>query len=653
MSITKTSFKKIVTYVLFCTSFSMQAQNITTDTVNVSAIRLKESEYSATPMQSFGKEDFERMGTSGVSDAIKHMSGVQVKDYGGIGGLKTVSIRGLGSQHTAVTYDGVAVSDCQTGQVDISRYAIDNVKGLTLTIGQGDDIFQSATQLASAGVLNINTLTLSSQSLASFRTGSYGLVNPTLLYRTYINNVLHISAYVDYLRADGNYKFHMMNGTKSIDEKRNNSDIDTWKGEISLNYLPTDKQTLKLKAYLFDSDRGLPGNVVYDNTYAAERSHDKNYFGQLGYENKFSEKWKLCANAKFNWSWSRYTDKDIASETDNRFRQTEVYANAVLWTQPLKELSFSMAQDFKYNYLHTSLSNCPFPSRYTVLSAIAGHYTNEWVSATASLLNTYITEEVKVGTAAADRHRLSPAMSISVKPIRGINWRLRASYKDIFRNPTFNDLYYTQVGNRSLNPEKTRQFNVGTLLSQSFNCIVKYVNISVDTYYGRVNDNIVAIPKMFFWSMFNVGKVEIKGIDATLNIEGKIGNYVNLNVMATYNYMQALDITDKNSSLWHNQLPYTPKQSGSASMTIENSIINITYNLIWTSERYYMQQNSSNTRIAPYSDHSISLYRKFNIGKNKLKLQADALNIGDKNYEVVRFYPMPGQNYKFTITYIF
>lgn len=57
---------------------------------------------SASPLQVFNKEELKNLQALQVSDAVKHFAGVTVKDYGGIGGLKTVSIRSLGAQHTAV-----------------------------------------------------------------------------------------------------------------------------------------------------------------------------------------------------------------------------------------------------------------------------------------------------------------------------------------------------------------------------------------------------------------------------------------------------------------------------------------------------------------------------------------------------------------------
>lgn len=171
-----------------------------------------------------------------------------------------------------------------------------------------------------------------------------------------------------------------------------------------------------MKAYLFDSERGLPGGVIYDNPYAAERLFDKNYFGQFRYENRFSDRLKLQALGKFNYAWNRDYNDEASGITDDRYRQAETYLSATLWGDLGKGFSLSWAQDFAYNYLHTNLDQCQFPQRYTLLTALAAQYQRNSFTATASLLNTYITEDVRIGTAAADRKRLSPAFSVSWKP---------------------------------------------------------------------------------------------------------------------------------------------------------------------------------------------------------------------------------------------
>ena len=144
--------------------FAQQQKVDTTHTysipeITVSDIYQTREVRSTAPLQVFSKDALKNLHALQVSDAVKHFAGVTVKDYGGIGGLKTVSIRSLGAQHTAVGYDGITLTDCQTGQIDIGRFSLDNVDQLSLSNGQSDNIFQPARFFAAAGILNIQTLT--------------------------------------------------------------------------------------------------------------------------------------------------------------------------------------------------------------------------------------------------------------------------------------------------------------------------------------------------------------------------------------------------------------------------------------------------------------------------------------------------------------
>lgn len=648
-------------------AFHLSAQEVPKDTVagkvhrvgevTVHAQRVFSNMTAAAPIQVMNRAQMERMGIQEVAAAVKHFSGVSVKDYGGIGGLKTISVRSLGAQHTGVCYDGMAVSDCQSGQVDISRFSLDNVSLLYLTIGQSDDIYQSAKMSASAGTLNIETLRPQwgekpYQLTASLKAGSFGLVNPSLLYMQRLNEKLSVSAYADYLRADGNYPFKLWNGNSLIDEKRNNSDITSWRVEWNTYLSLTDKQDLKVKFYLFDSERGLPGGVIYDNTYAAERLSDRNYFVQAGYENRFSHQWKWKVGGKFNYSWNRDYDRKSSGITDDRFRQKETYLTSTLWGNPMRNLYFSVAQDFAYNDLSTTLENCQYPERFTFLTALSARYSQSKLSITASLLNTHVTERVAAGEASDGFKRLSPSVSLSWKPWSE-NLRFRFSYKDIFRVPTFNDLYYLLIGNANLRPETTKQWNAGVTWNHSFSSLFHYLSISADGYYGSVKDKIVAIPTMFIWKMMNIGKVETLGFD--MNVTGEL-NWTErwkTHLTLSYNFMQAEDITEKGSKVWRNQIAYTPKHSGSGSCTLVTPWLDLTYNVLYSSKRYMSTYNSVDNLLRSYVDHGLSLSRKFVWKGQQFRIQVDALNLSNKNYEIVRFYPMPGRNYKMTINYQF
>ena len=644
-------------FLLLC-PLSMTAQTVTNDStqtideVVVKGFRVPGNVLASTPIQTLSHTDMERLGIHDMGDALKRFAGVQVKDYGGVGGMKTVNIRGLGSGHTGVTYDGVQVGDCQSGQVDLSRFTLDNVSLVSLQIGQEDNIYQSAKAYTSAGLINISTLQGVSDRkphlTTTLRTGSYGLFSPSLLYHQQFSR-LGIGAYTSYERADGVYWFTLKNGIKTIHERRNNSDIKTWRGELNMIYQLTDKQTLQWKAYGFTSNRGLPGAVIYDNTYSAERLKDKNVFTQMLYENRFSNRIRMKAAAKWNYAWSRYSDIPASGYKEDTYRQNETYLTATLWTNPLQGLNLSFAQDYAHNHLSMTLPKAANPTRNSLWTALAANYQIGSFSINASLLATNIYERVKQGNASNGFHRLSPAFSMQWRCLQ--DFRLRFGYKDIFRTPTLNELYYTGIGNRHLNPEKSRMWNLGATYSYTFNRTLQ-LSLTADGYFGNVTDKIIAVPKMFYWQMMNAGKVRQLGLDVSANIEKRWGNDWSVSATGSYSLMKATDISDPTAVYYRNQIAYTPRHSGSASILLHTPWLDFCYNVLVMGERYTLSYNIPDNRMKPFADHSITLSREFNINKQQLRVQFDVRNLGNKNYEVVRFYPMPGTNWRLSVSWV-
>ena len=94
------------------------------DEVMVVATRTSQE---VVPVQMLSGEKLRSLGTHSIADAIRYFSGVQIKDFGGIGGLKSINVRSLGSQHVGVFYDGVELGNAQNGIVDLGRFSLDNM----------------------------------------------------------------------------------------------------------------------------------------------------------------------------------------------------------------------------------------------------------------------------------------------------------------------------------------------------------------------------------------------------------------------------------------------------------------------------------------------------------------------------------------------
>lgn len=614
---------------------------------------------SGVLLQQVDKDAIERLGMRSVADAVKKMAGVQVHDYGGVGGLKSVSIRGLGAKHTAVMYDGVAVTDAQSGQVDVGRLMLDNVDMLSLSMGVDDNLLQTAKAYASSGVVNLVThKPLDSKMSLKVAMGDFGARGATLLREKVFNKVWSYSASVDVRRVEGDYSFELDNGALSEKRKRENSDVKTFTLEGNLFGNFGERGGLSLKLYYFDSERGLPGAVNFYNNESAERLWDNNFFAQSSYKLFFAKRWHLQAVLKYNYSYSRYRDENknySQGYTEDRNTQHEYYASVGVGCELLKTLSFALSSDITRSLLRNNFADAKEPRRINSQTVFAVRYENNSFTAAASLLATYIDDDVRNGggVATESKQRLSPAVSLSWQPMPSLPLRFRASCKDVYRVPTFADLYYLRMGNVSLKPERATQYGAGVVYSGDIAGDGEF-SLSVDGYYNSVRDKIVALPTLYIWRMQNYGKVGVKGVDVTASLRLPLRKDISLLWDASYTYMRAVDKTERTSKNYGHQIPYTPRHAGNASLTLNNRWVNISYMLTAVGKRYMLPQNIEKNEVASYVEHSLLLNREFALGGwGVLRLQGEILNFTNENYDVIRYYPMPGRQWRLSASLTF
>lgn len=627
---------------------------------------------AAMPVQLFSENEFSRLNATNVTDVAKHFAGVTVKDYGGIGGLKTVSLRGLGAQHTGVSYDGVMLSDIQSGQIDLSRFSLDNISDISLNNGQPNDIFQTARMFASAGVLCLNTKLPEYNGKnewkgnASVKAGSFGMFNPSLFLNRTLGKKWAMNLSADGIVADGKYKYIQPQGAgsnvTSIEKTRLNGDITSIKLETNFIYRIRSKESISLKVNNYQSKRGLPGAYTLFNDYSNQRLWDNVFLTQLHYENRTSDKFQYQLSARFNRAYNRFREidgshRDTLSNPEgiqtDHYLQREYYATAYILYRPAKNWAISAATDWWYNNLRIRsnifFDQFNYPTRHTSLTNLATKYISDRWNIGANVLYTLTREHVSFGIASPDRSQLSPAMSISYKLLDEKELRIRAFYKNIFRLPTFNDLYYQEMGNPNLKPEKTQQYNLGLIYRETEIPRISELEVSVDGYFNDVKNKIIATPRdLFHWSMINKGIVKIYGLDCTLKAIIPINKTSDFLVRGNYTYQNAKDQTPGNVT-YGEQIPYTPFHSGSASASFIHKQFEAGYNLIFSGKRWNGQVSREN-RLTPYFENSAFASKDWRCRKNTIKVKGEITNLFDEQYEVVKFYPMPGRNYRITLS---
>ena len=622
---------------------------------------------SSTPVQLLNTKDAFKKNSLTVADALKHFAGITVKDYGGIGGLKTVSVRSLGANHTGVLYDGIALGDAQGGQIDVGKFSLDNIEQIELYNSGTVDILSPAKAFSYGSLLVLKTnaysLNTKDEKIGNVKIqyGSFGYFSPAFNYKQQLGNKIIMGFNAMYQQANGAYQFTSYENSNTT-KKRKNSAIKAFRFEYDASIQINDSNKINFKTYYYNSNRGLPGAIILFNDISKERLNDRNFFIQSSWQKKAGIKGELLVSAKYTADKNYYVDPTYPNSVgrlENEFYSKEFYLSAAYSYKVNKYFKLSFSSDaFNNRLTRTDIFAADFatPTRNSFLNNAAFQFKKQRFEITGNVLHTLINEKVTNGKAGRNLSAFSEALAASFQPIKNIPIRARAFYKHVFRAPTFNDLYYTNVGNTNLKPEFADQLNAGLTYGKQNLGFMQSITLTTDAYLNKVDDKIIALPtqNLFQWSVQNIGKVTIKGIDISLHTKTKEWKNVRLSADVTYSFQEVLDVTDNTSSLFKTQLPYTPKHSGSSSFSIEHKRATLNYNIIFSSYRYKQGDALFVNLLQPWNTNDVSF--SYSFGKTfstNYKIILEANNIFNTQYEMIKYYPMPGFNYRISLNISF
>lgn len=623
------------------------------------------------PAQTLSGRDLERVNSLSVADAVRYFAGVQIKDYGGVGGLKTVNVRSLGANHTAVFYDGIQIGNAQNGQVDLGRFSLDDVAEISLYNGQKSDIFQPAADFGTSGSIYIGTRRPVFQDgkrlnfKASLKGGSFALVNSSARLEYKISDAVSLSASAGFVNASGRYKFRYRgydsrgNLTYDTTAFRRNGDVCALRTEAALQGVMK-HGSWNFRAYNYRSDRGIPGAIVSNVFYNGERMKDDNLFVQGRLVNSWTNRFRTMLNAKYAYDWTFYEDRDSRSlHVSNTYRQQEAYLSCANLYSILDCWDVSLSYDFRCGWMDADnymSGNLPFPRpvRFTDMLSVATALDLGRLRMQAGILGTFVKDVAKKsGDAESRRRKMSPSFSLSYKLLKSENLFFRAFAKRSFRMPTFNDLYYTNSARASLRPETTLQVDAGLLYERAFRGAgpVESVRACIDGYWNKVQDKIIAYPsgQQFRWTMLNLGDVDIRGVDASSDIAFRFGR-VETGARLQYTWQRALDVTDASDSYYRNQIPYVPRHSGSAILYVQWRGWGLNYSFVYTGERYSRKENTARNYLQPWYTSDMAVHKSWHVRGKSLKASAEINNVFGQDYEVVLNYPMPKTNFKLSLS---
>lgn len=634
--------------------------------------RLREVEVTAVrpiveviPVQTLKGEELQRLNSLSVADAMRYFSGVQVKDYGGVGGIKTVNIRSMGTNHSGVVYDGIELGNAQNGQIDLGQFSLDNIEEISIHNGQKSEILQPAKDFGSAGTVYMRTKRPQFAPgehfhlRATAKTGSFDLLDVGATGEMRLSRRINASLSAEWLSSSGKYKFRYRRvnpaGELAYDTTavRQNGDINAVRVEANV-YGTLRRGSWTAKVYNYTSERGVPGAIVNNVWRRGERLWDNNSFAQASWQSTWGDFTTLC-NLKYAYYNTHYVNNDDRQiKIDNRYKQKELYFSTANQYQLLPCWSIALSYDLQWNWLWADLYNFVMPRRITNLLSFAASLDLNRVKLQFSALGTFVHDNLDGQKSPADKKVFTPAGYVSFLPLRSNkDLSLRAFVKQSYRMPTFNDLYYADMGNSQLKPEKVTQYNLGVLYARNNRRgFLSSARLSVDAYYNYVTNKIVAYPKgqQFRWTMLNLGKVDIRGVDVSGLLTLNPARHLFVTVRGQYTWQRAIDITNPADNYYRDQIPYIPHHSGSAVVNLQYRRWSLNYSFIYVGERWNQQENIRYNYTQPWYTSDVSLSADFTVGKVDLRGLVEVNNLLSQDYDVILNYPMPKRNYRLTLS---
>ena len=533
----------------------------------------------------------------------------------GAGMVASPSFRGTTASQTVVLWNGININSQTNGQTDFNTVSINGYDQINIKGGAGNIAEVNSSVGGSVELINELKFKNDFSNELFLRYGSFNTINGSFKSEFSTEN---LSFYTNYARFSSENDFEFPE-----DESRKNTNGQFYNNNINLGaaYKINAKNTLKFYGNLFQGRR----NLAVVTPYATKSKYENyNVRSLLNWESRFG---KFDSDLKLAYLTEEYRYfpnvskaifdlgevNTLVAKYDLRYRFTSNF-------QLLSHLEFTRNEGFSGEEMEDKIRN---------LGAIS-------LSAKHQVLPKFYYE-------ISLRQELSEIYGNPLLYSLGGNWSVTDFYtlkfnaSKNFRIPTYNDLYWPEVGNPDLNPETSYQAEIGNEFQNRF------FKFSITAFYNAVDNLIRWIPNAnplggILWRPENVEDVKIYGIESILSASKKFAQH-QISLAATYAYTVSED------QKLNKQLIYVPYHKATASLSYGWKGVSVYSQFLFNGKVFTTTQNEPEHRLDHYYVTNLGL--DYDFGKeNTYKIGFEVLNLMDYEYENVEARPMPGRSFQ-------
>lgn len=617
------------------TEYQTPEVQVTADRIQTSPITKFSSSYYLDNKQ------VQSIGAMQANELLSKSPGIYIKNYGGAGGLKSLSIRGTNSSQNLIMIDGIALNSSQNAMYDISLLPTSFINSMEVVRGGASDTYGAN---ALGGVVNFITEAnpKSNQFSANFSTASYDEYKLSADYAFKSNSFYSIIG-GEYYNSKGNYEFEFNQNGETVTLNRDNAAFENIALNLSIGSDVFDNWKLSFKSIMSKTNRGVPGAVVQNRVESLFATIDEaNVMNIISLSNIFAENHSLKFTLLGKFSQQHYID-DAPNSFDKlnntMFINREVRAIAK-YNYSVENFNYQLNSEYNFAEL-----------RGDMLDFAIGDY----VKRTNFSLNSLADKAVELDS--ANRISFSPSARLDVfsdnSPFVSYGLGLLYSNSDLltevklrasqnFRMPSFNELYYYNYGTANLKPEESASYSIS--ISKSLFDMMK---IEIGGFYINTDNQIISVPKnTISWSAKNIGKVITQGME--LMISGSLFTE-DISYNLAYTRQTVKDKSTKAMS-YDKLIVYSPQEILNISLNYRIAQFDIMTNCEYTSHRFSMTDNSYGSMLSNYLLFNAGISYSTELYEIKTKFRIDCQNITDKQYQVIMNYPMPGRIFRASIS---
>ena len=653
----------VMCYCVFLLSYYAVAQEDTIQSYDKFDV-VKISDRNQKGQTTFTKEDIDKIVPQDLGHLLQFTAGISMRSYGGIGGLKTISMRGLGAEHTGVIINGLPQQNAQNLQMDFGSHQIDNMEEVAVQVGAStSELLPLSTQITGSAV-NITTFenTFTRKPIsgrASLLVGSFGQYEGFVAAKSGWDNGF-ISVSGKYRESQGNYAYRIPVGSQFYEGVRRNNELEEYFIALgggfrtSINESGKASQTIKWSIQRDVSDKELPGAVIFYNDFADQTLQSEQT--RVGVTHTYAQNaFKSSHFVSWNQHQLDYIDPSFLNAEGflHHHYENNGFAGGINSYYVNNNWHFFSGLELRQDVLKSNRNDFGSPLRRDVKANLGIRKEFNSFQLKTVLFYQGIQDENRSVLHDQMIHRFNPQISFQTNEKWSKNFQVDAWVKKSMRPPSFNELYYSQIGNLALEPEDALQFNLGlNYIKKSKRNAFK---LGASAYHNRITNKILALPtqNLFVWSIQNIGSVNVLGADIHAYNHFSWKENWSWASSLTVSYQPVKDVSDELSPTYRNQLAYVPKWSGNWINSIHYKSYALHTTIFALGDRYSLNQNIPANKVAGFLLLDLSASYKLEMKSHELTLHAGIRNVTDENYVFIRSFVMPGRNYFIQLRYEF